>query len=156
MAARQVEGLTKKKVEVVPTETIPQGIAALLVFNYEADLEKNVSAMKAALATVHSGEITTAVRSMNLDGITVKEGQAIAFLDGELVVADDSMPQIIHKLLDKVDVEQTGLVTIYYGADTEQAEAERVGESVREKYPALEVEVVAGGQPHYNYIISVE
>jgi hypothetical protein len=156
MAAQQVQGLTKKKVEVVPTETIPQGIAALLVFNYEADLEKNVSAMKAALATVHSGEITTAVRSMNLDGITVKEGQAIAFLDGELVVADDSMPQIIHKLLDKVDVEQTGLVTIYYGADTEQAEAERVGESVREKYPALEVEVVAGGQPHYNYIISVE
>jgi dihydroxyacetone kinase-like predicted kinase len=58
--------------------------------------------------------------------------------------------------LDKVDVEQTGLVTIYYGANTEQAEAERVGESVREKYPALEVEVVAGGQPHYNYIISVE
>lgn len=156
MAARQVPPLTKKQVEVVPTETIPQGIAALLVFNYEADLEANVAAMKAALATVRSGEITTAVRSMNLDGITVKEGQAIAFLDGELVVADDSMPQVVHKLLDKVDVEQTGLVTIYYGANTEQAEAERVGESVREKYPALEVEVVAGGQPHYNYIISVE
>ena len=156
MAARQVPGLTKKKVEVVPTETIPQGIAALLVFNYEADLEANVAAMKAALSTVHSGEVTTAVRSMSLDGMTVKEGQAIAFLDGELVVADDSMPQVVHKLLDKVDVEQTGLVTIYYGANTEQAEAERVGESVREKYPALEVEVVAGGQPHYNYIISVE
>lgn len=156
MAARQVPGLTKKKVEVVPTETIPQGIAALLVFNYEADLETNVAAMKAALSTVHSGEVTTAVRSMSLDGMTVKEGQAIAFLDGALVFADDSVPQVVHKLLDKADVGQAGLVTVYYGADTEQAEAERIGESVREKYPALEVEVVAGGQPHYNYIISVE
>ncbi len=156
MAACQVPGLTKKKVEVVPTETIPQGIAALLVFNYEADLETNVAAMKAALSTVHSGEVTTAVRSMSLDGMTVKEGQAIAFLDGALVFADDSVPQVVHKLLDKADVGQAGLVTVYYGADTEQAEAERIGESVREKYPALEVEVVAGGQPHYNYIISVE
>ncbi len=156
MAARQVPELTKKQVEVVPTETIPQGIAALLVFNYEADLATNVTAMKTAISTVHSGEITTAVRSMSLDGMTVKEGQAIAFLDGELVVADDSMPQVVHKLLDRIDVEKAGLVTIYYGADTEQAEAERIGESVREKYPTLEVEVVAGGQPYYNYIISVE
>ena len=156
MAARQVPDLTKKKVEVVPTETIPQGIAALLVFNYEADLETNVAAMKTAISTVRSGEVTTAVRSMSLDGMTVEEGQAIAFLDSELVVADDSMPEVVHKLLDKVDVGQAGLVTIYYGADTEHAEAERIGESVREKYPALEVEVVAGEQPHYNYIISVE
>ena len=156
MAARQVPELTKKKVEVVPTETIPQGIAALLVFNYEADLETNVAAMNTAISTVHSGEVTTAVRSMSLNGMTVKEGQAIAFLDGELVVADDNMPQVVHKLLDKVDVGQAGLVTIYYGADTEYAEAERIGESVREKYPALEVEVVAGEQPHYNYIVSVE
>jgi DAK2 domain fusion protein YloV len=156
MAARQVPELTKKQVEVVPTETIPQGIAALLVFNYEADLATNVSAMKTAVSTVHSGEVTTAVRSMSLDGTTVKEGQAIAFLDSELVAADNSMPQVVLKLLDKVDVEKAGLVTIYYGADTEQAEAERIGESVREKYPALEVEVVAGGQPYYNYIVSVE
>ncbi len=156
LAALQVPELTKKKVEVVPTVTIPQGIAALLVFNYEADLETNVAAMKTAISTVRSGEVTTAVRSMSLSDMTVKEGQAIAFLDGELVVADDSMPQVVHKLLDKVGVEQAGLVTIYYGADTEQAEAERVGESVREKYPVLEVEVVPGEQPHYNYIISVE
>lgn len=156
MAARQVPELTKKQVQVVPTETIPQGIAALLVFNYEADLATNVAAMKTAISTVHSGEVTTAVRSMNLDGMTVKEGQAIAFLDGELVAASDNMPQVVHELLDRVDVEKAGLVTIYYGADTEQAEAERIGESVREKYPALEVEVVAGGQPYYNYIISVE
>jgi dihydroxyacetone kinase-like predicted kinase len=156
MAARQVQELTKKKVEIVPTETIPQGIAALLSFNYEADLETNVTAMKAAVEAVRSGEVTKAVRSMSHNGLTVTEGQTIAFLDGELVIAEDSIPQVVHKLLDKMNVEQSGLVTIYYGADTEGAEAEQIGQSVRKKYPAQEVEVVAGGQPHYNYIISVE
>lgn len=156
MAARQVQQLTKKKVEIVPTETIPQGIAALLSFNYEADLETNVAAMKTALEAVRSGEITTAVRSMSHNGLTVQKGQAIAFLDGELAVADASMPKAVHKLLDKMNVEQSGLITIYYGADADCAEAEKIGESLRKKYPAQEVEVVAGGQPHYNYIISVE
>ena len=156
MPARQIQELTKKKVEIVPTETIPQGIAALLSFNYEADLETNVAAMKAAMEAVRSGEVTTSVRSMSHDGLAVKEGQSIAFLDGELVIAEDSMPQVVHKLLDKMSVAQSGLVTIYYGANTECAEAEQIGESIRKKYPAQEVEVVAGGQPHYNYIISVE
>ena len=156
MAANQVQELTRKKVEVVPSETIPQGIAALLVFNYEADFETNVSAMKTALSTVRSGEVTTAVRSMIVDGLEVKKGQAIAFLDGELVVAGSNMPRVVYRLLGKMIGEQSGLVTIYYGADTEQAEAEHLGESIREKYPSQEVEVVAGRQPHYNYIISVE
>jgi hypothetical protein len=156
MAARQVHELTRKKIEVVPSETIPQGIAALLVFNYEANFETNVSAMKTALSAVRSGEVTTAVRSMSVDGVEVKKGQAIAFLDGELVVAGSNMSKVVHKLLDKMVGEQSGLVTIYYGADTEQAEAEHLGESVKEKYPSQEIEVVAGRQPHYNYIISVE
>lgn len=156
MAARQVRALTKKMVEIVPSETIPQGIAALLAFNYEADLETNVEAMKAAVEAVRSGEVTTAVRSMTRDGLAVKKGQAIAFLDGELVISDDSIAKAVLKLLDQMDVEQSGLVTIYYGADTDCTEAEQIGESVKEKFPAQEVEVVAGGQPHYNYIISVE
>jgi DAK2 domain fusion protein YloV len=156
MAANQVQELTRKQVEVVPSETIPQGIAALLVFNYEADFETNVSAMKTALSAVRSGEVTTAVRSMNVDGLDVKKGQAIAFLDGELVVAGSNIPRVVSKLLGKMVSELSGLVTIYYGADTEQAEAEHLGESIRAKYPSLEVEVVAGRQPHYNYIISVE
>jgi DAK2 domain fusion protein YloV len=156
MAARQVQELTRKTVEVVPSETIPQGIAALLVFNYEADFESNVRSMKAALSAVRSGEVTKAVRSMNVGGLQVKKGQAIAFLDGELVVAGDDMSRVVHDLLSKTIGEQNGLVTIYYGADTSQAEAEQLGEAIRQKFPSQEVEIVAGGQPHYNYIISVE
>ncbi len=156
MAAHQVQELTRKRVEVVPSETIPQGIAALLVFNYEADFETNIPAMKAALSAVRSGEVTTAVRSMNVDGLEVKKGQAIAFLDGELVVAGNDMSQVVLELLSKMVGEQNGLVTVYYGADTSQAEAEQLGEAIRQKFPSQEVEIVAGGQPHYNYIISVE
>ncbi|MEE9400562.1 MAG: DAK2 domain-containing protein [Dehalococcoidia bacterium] len=156
LAAGQVLALTQKKVEVVPTKTIPQGVAALLALNHEEDLEANVAAMKKALSTVRSGEVTTAVRSMELDSLSVKKGQAIAFLDGRLVIADGNMPQVVLDLLAMMDVEGGGLVTIYYGADTESAEAEQVAESVQRKYPSQEVEVVAGGQPYYNYIVSVE
>lgn len=156
MAAGQVPALTKKRVEVVPSESIPQGIAALLAFNHEADLEANAAAMNSMLSTVRSGEVTRAVRSMDLDGLSIKRGQAIAFLDGKLVVAARSVPRAVINLVDKMGVEQGGLVTIYYGADTDSGEAQQIAHSLREKYAAQEVEVVAGGQPHYSYIISVE
>jgi hypothetical protein len=93
---------------------------------------------------------------MELNGLSVKKGQAIAFLDGRLVIADGNMPQVILDLLAMMDVEEGELITIYYGADTESAEAEQVAESVQRKYPSQEVELVAGGQPYYNYIVSVE
>jgi len=156
LAAGQVSALTQKKVEVVPTKTIPQGIAALLALNHDVDLEGNSAAMKKALSTVRSGEITTAVRSMELDGLSVKKGQAIAFLDRRLVIADGSMPQVILDLLAMMGVEEGGLITIYYGAGTESSEAEQIAELVQKKYPSQEVEVVAGGQPYYNCIVSVE
>lgn len=156
LAAHQTSALTHKTVEVVPTKTIPQGIAALLVLNQETDLATNTVVMKEVLSTVFSGEITRAVRSMELDGISVREGQAIAFLDGELVAASDSMAEVIFMLLSRVDVEHNGLVTIYYGADTSTAEAEQTAESIRDTFPVQEVDIVNGGQPHYNFIISVE
>jgi len=156
LAAEQVADLTRKNVEVVPSKTIPQGIAALLVLNHEVDLKENAAAMQKALSTVRSGEITRAVREMEHDGLLIKKGQTIAFLDRKLVLADGNMTRVVLKLLDLMDVDEGGLITIYYGADTESSEAEHVAESVREKYFAQEVEVVAGGQPHYNYVVSVE
>ena len=155
-AAGQVASLTRKNVDVVPTRTIPQGIAALLVLNQEADLRANVDSMTRALGTVRSGEITVAVRSMDLAGLLIEKGQAIAFLDGTLVVAGGLMPEVVLDLISLMGVEEGGLVTIYCGANAGAAEAEEVAASVRERYPDLEVEVVAGGQPHHNYIVSVE
>ncbi|MBE0481181.1 MAG: DAK2 domain-containing protein, partial [Dehalococcoidia bacterium] len=145
-AARQVPPLTEKDVQIVPTTTIPQGVTALLAFNQDADLKANVAQMEKAISAVRSGEITRAVRSMSLDGMVIREGQAIAFLDGRLVAADDSVAQAVLRMLRKVHFEQGGLLTVYYGADADSNEAEKLAESIRKSYPAQEVEVIAGGQ----------
>jgi len=155
-AANQIVSLSRKVVGVVPSTTIPQGISALLALNHEADLETNAAAMRKALSAVRSGEVTTAVRSMDYNGLSVKQGQTVAFLDGTLVAADGDMAQVVLKLLSLMSVEEGGLITIYYGADADRSEAGQIAASVQEKYPAQEVELVAGGQPHYSYIVSVE
>jgi len=156
LGAEQVRRLSAKRVEVVPTETIPQGVAALLAFNYEADLEANVAAMKKAISTVKTVEVTTAVRPAKIGDLDVKEGQAIAFLDGKVVAAGDGIPQLVNEVLEQIDIAGSEIITIYYGADTERAEAEGIAEVLRQKYPHIEVEAIYGGQPHYNYLISVE
>ena len=156
LAANQVISLSPKNVEVVPSTTIPQGIAALLVLNHEADLATNATAMRDSLSSVRSGEVTTAVRSMEYNGLSVNKGQTVAFLDGKLVLADGDISQVVLKLISMMAVEEGGLITIYCGADADSKEAERVAALVRDTYPSQEVELVAGGQPHYNYIVSVE
>jgi DAK2 domain fusion protein YloV len=156
LGAEQARVLTAKRLEIVPAETIPQGVAALLAFNYEADLEVNIMAMKKAISTVRTVEVTTTVRSATFGDLAVKKGQAIAFLDGELVAVGDRIPRIVNKVLNQMDLAESEIVTIYYGADTEGAEAEEIAERLRQKYPHLEVEAIYGGQPHYNYILSVE
>jgi dihydroxyacetone kinase-like predicted kinase len=156
LTAGQVQSLTKKTVQVVPAKTIPQGVAALLAFDYEADLETNVQSMEGALATVKSIEVTRSIRSTRLGGFDIKKSQAIGLLDGDLVAVRDKPEDTLSEVLAKVKLDRVEVITIYYGADTTQAEAEGVGALVREKHPGLQVEVIGGGQPHYNYIVSVE
>jgi len=156
LTAEQVLSLTDKMVEIVPTQTIPQGVAALLSFDYEADFETNVQLMKEAKSAVKTIEITRAIRSAHLDGLSIKKRQAIGLLDGELLAAGNNTIDTLNKILAKLDLRKSEIITIYYGADTELAEAEKVNSSIREQYPHLQVEVVKGGQPHYNYIISIE
>ena len=156
LTAEQVQSLTEKRIEVVPTRTIPQGIAALLAFDYEADFETNVQIMKKSKSAVKSIEITRAVRSTQLDGLKIKKKQAIGFLDGGLVAVGDNTADVIKEVLARLDLDEVEVITIYYGADTEPAGAEQVGVTIREQHPRLQVEVIRGGQPHYNYIVSVE
>jgi hypothetical protein len=155
-AANQVQSLTEKSIAIVPTETIPQGVAALLAFDYEAELEANTQLMNKARSQVKTIEVTRAVRSTQLNGLSIRKKQAIGLLDGELLAAGNNTIDILNKMLTKLDLTKTEVVTIYYGADTESAEAEQISVSVREQHPHLQVEVVRGGQPHYNYIISIE
>jgi len=156
LTAEQVSGLTEKKIHVVPTRTIPQGVAALLAFDYEADLETNTVSMYQAQAEVKSIEVTRAVRATRLGRLDIKKNQAIGFLDGDLVAVGDKTDAVLNEVLERVEPDKAEVVTIYYGSDTKSAEAEQVAAAIREGYPQLQVEVVQGGQPHYNYIASVE
>lgn len=156
LTAQQVPPLTQKQVVVVPTETIPQGIAALLAFDYEADLATNTRLMQEAKSAVKTIEITRAVRSAHLDGLSIKKNQNIGLLDGELLATGNNTIDILNKILARLNLNKAEIFTIYYGGDTKKAEAEQIGASVHEKYPQLETEVVKGGQPYYNYIVSIE
>jgi len=156
LTAEQVQSLTEKRIEVVPTQTTPQGVAALLAFDYEADFETNAQLMREAQSTVKTIEITRAVRSTQLDGLNIKKRQTIALLDGDLLAAGNDTIDILSKMLAKLNLSKTGVITIYYGADTELAEAEQVSASIREQHPQLQIEVIRGGQPHYHYIVSIE
>ena len=156
LTAGQVQSLTNKTIQVVPSKTIPQGVAALLAFDYEADFETNTSIMTEALSTVKSIEVTRAVRSAKLNGLSIKKRQAIGFLDGALIAVGDKMAEVVNDVLDKADLDKADVVTIYYGADAKEAEAEEINKNISLQYPNLQVEVVNGGQPHYEYIISIE
>lgn len=155
--AFQVQPLTSKEVAVVPTRTFPQGVAALIAFNYEDSLQKNAEAMEEAIATVKTVEVTNAVRDTQMKGLKVSKGQAIAIVDDEeLVAAGDSMAEVVFEALDKAGVESAEVVTMYYGADVEVAQAEQIIQELRNKHPDKQVEIVSGGQPHYGYIVSLE
>jgi len=156
LTAEQVPSLTKKTVEVVPTKTIPQGVVALLSFDYEADFNTNAQIMKKALSSVRSIEVTRAVRSTKVNGLKIKRKQPIGLLDGDLVAVGDSNIDVINQVLAKIDLDKAEIVTIYYGADAESAEAEQISAIISEQQPQLQIEVIRGGQPHYSYIISIE
>jgi DAK2 domain fusion protein YloV len=155
-AAKQVRGLTSKKVRVVSTETVPQGVAALLAFNYDADLKTNTAMMEDALSAVKTIEVTRAVRPAKIGNFKILHRQAIGFVDGELKVVGDKPAQVLVDVLEGLATEKNEIVTVYYGKRTKRSEAEEAVEAIRERHPNLEVELVYGGQPHYNYIASVE
>ncbi|GAB4399053.1 MAG: DAK2 domain-containing protein [Anaerolineales bacterium] len=156
MAANQAKEVTVKNVQVVPTRTVPQGLAAMLSFDPSGDVEVIAEKMNKAMNSVKTGEITVATRSVEIDGVTVKDGQVIALLDGKLVASADTVEQGLFELLEKAEASEHEIVTLFFGEDMTHAEANRFADAVREKYSNLEVEVQEGGQPHYQFILSIE
>jgi hypothetical protein len=156
MAANQAKEVTVKQVAVVPSKTAPQGLAAMLVLDPNGDLDAVAGRMNMALASVKTGEITIATRSVEIDGVKVKEGQVIALLEGKLVTAAESVEQAVLDVVKKAGAEEHELITMIHGEDLKPAEANRMADVVREKYPNLEVELQDGGQPHYQFILSIE
>ncbi len=152
-AAKQV---TDKQVIVIPTRTVPQGIAAMLSFNTEGDLQNVAAMMGEARIGVVTGEVTRATRSIQMDGVDVEEGQLIGLVDGTLVVSGAALPDVVRDLLARMDAAEHELITLYYGAEVSAAEAEALAQTLQSAYPAQEFEVFQGGQPYYYYILSVE
>ncbi len=156
LAAQAARDVTVKEVHVVPSRTIPQGLAAMLMHNPEGEVESVAEKMIASLDTVRTGEVTTATRTVEIDGVNVETGQVIALLDGKLVLAASSVEEACLSLLEKAEMDDYELVTLYAGADYPRAEANRIGDLLQDKYPDHEVEMQDGGQPHYQLIISIE
>lgn len=156
MAANQAKDVTVKKVAVVPSKTIPQGLSAMLSLQPDGELDSVADRMIKALGNVKTGEITTATRSVEIDGVKVENGQVISLLDGKLVASAGSVEEGCMALLEKANAEDHELVTLFYGENMSHAEANHIADMIRTKYSNLEVEVQEGGQPHYQFIISVE
>jgi len=156
LAAQQAESLSSKRVRVVPTRTIPEGIAALLAFNYQADLDTNVKIMSEGTEYVETGEVTTAVRAVHVNGVQVEEGQTIGLLNGRLVTSGESIEGVIEDLLHRMEADQAEILTIYYGEDVSEEDAQHIAGLIRQWFPEQEAELVSGGQPHYLYILSAE
>jgi len=156
LAANQAKEVTVKQVQVIPSCNVPQGLSAMLHLNPDGDLDKIAERMTEALDAVVSGEITVAVRSVEIDGVQVQEGQAIALMNGKLAVSAETVESVVFQLLEKAHAEDFELLTFFYGEEMPHKEAHRIADLVREKYANQEIEVQEGGQPHYHFIISIE
>lgn len=156
LAANQAKEVTVKQVAVVPSKTVPQGLAAMLAHNPDGEVDAVAEKMSKSLASVQTGEITIATRTVEIDGVNVETGQVIALLDGNLVLSAASVENAVLGFLEKAEATKHELITFYYGEDLNRNEAFRIVDVAREKYSAQEIEVQDGGQPHYPFLISVE
>ncbi|MDQ2885041.1 MAG: DAK2 domain-containing protein [Chloroflexota bacterium] len=156
LSAQQVLGLTQKEVYVVPSKSMPQGIAALSTFNFGADFATNCETMTEAIQQIDTAEITRAVRTVELGDLQVREGDFIGVVNGNLVVASQNIKQVMHDTLQRMDIDSHEIVTLYSGEDVTEEEAQQMVRRVKEQHSHLEIELVNGGQPYYAYIISAE
>jgi DAK2 domain fusion protein YloV len=156
LAAQAAAQLTVKHVTVIPSRTIPQGMAAMLRLIPSGNPEDVATDMNSVLNDVETGEITTATRSVELDGVNITQGQIIGLLNGKLVLASENLNSATLGLLEKARADQYELITLFYGLDVTRREVDVIADSIRKEYPKQEIEVQEGGQPHYQFIISIE
>jgi uncharacterized protein len=145
-----------KDVRVVATTTIPQGLAALLALDVTGEMEDAVEAMSSASKNIETGEVTTATRSVTLNGVKVKDGQIIGLHNDILRIAGNDVNTVVVNLLEEMGVSSLELISIYYGADVKRRDAETLVEHLAGLYPDHEIELQPGGQVHYFYILSAE
>ncbi|KGR80396.1 DAK2 domain-containing protein [Ureibacillus manganicus] len=156
MAAEQAVELLDIEAAVVPTKTIPQGMAAILAYNPEASVQDNKAGMTRALANVKTGQVTYAVRDTSIDGVEIRKDDYMSLAEGKIVLSTPNMMDAAQKVISDLVDEDTEIITIIYGIDATDEQANEVAEFVEETYPDVEVEIVEGKQALYPFIFSIE
>ena len=141
---------------VIPTKTVPQGIATMLAFDPETDGETNAENMKESYGEVLTGSVTYAVRDTEFDGQEIHEGNYLGLAEGTIACCGEDMKEITLQLAEKLLEDKNDLLTIYYGQDTTEDAANEIADELSEKYPDTDIEVISGGQPVYYYLLSAE
>ena len=155
-AAEQAAESSDKPVYVVPTKSMPQGVAAALAFSAESNAEENADEMTEAAADVRTGEVTTAVRSASVDDVDVEAGQLMGLLDNRVVTAGGALPDVVAAVLREAEISEEELVTLYAGEPVTDDDTSSVVDALAEAFPGVELEIVPGGQPHYHFLLSIE
>ena len=156
MAANQAKALSDKNIIVIPSKNVPQGFTSLVSFNADASVEENEATMVEALSMVKSGQVTYAVRDTVMNDIEVKEGNFIGIGEGKLLSAGENKEDITLGLIEKLVDEDTAIITLFYGEEVTEEEANKFKSILEEKYEDIDIELYYGGQPIYYYLISVE
>ena len=156
LAAEQVKELTDLNVIVIPTKNMPQGIAAIAVFNEDADLDENIFMMNESADLVKCGQVTYAVRDTRINGVDVENGDIMAVIGSDLSVVGSDVNEVAKELAEKLVDEDSGVISIYYGKDIEKEKATELSAYLENKYSDLDVNLNYGGQNVYYYIIAVE
>jgi dihydroxyacetone kinase-like predicted kinase len=156
LAAETAQTLSVKNVKVIPSVNIPQGLSALLRLDPDGDLDEIVQEMVSALGDVDAGEITTATRTVDLNGVEVLSGENIGLLNGKLVVSGKTTSETTIALLKKANMDEKERVTLFTGDNISQDEVTAISSQIKDEFPDHEIEVHEGGQPHYQFLISLE
>ena len=157
LAANQARDMTKdKKIVVIPTKTVPQGISAMVSYVPNLTAEENEAAMNDAIAAVKTGQVTYAVRDTTIDGVEIHQDDYMGIGDKGILSNGRDLKEVVLAMLEKMADDSAELISIYYGQDVKEEDGESIRDAVAEKFPSLDVEFQSGGQPVYYYIISVE
>ena len=157
MAANQARELVQEKnIMVIPTKTVPQGISALLAFDPESTVEENQEAMKDMITHVRTGEVTYAVRDTHIDNVEIHQGDIMSVGDDGLLSVGTDIHDVAVNSVERMMFDEAELISVYYGKEYSEENAERIAQTLSEKYPNCDVEVDSGGQPVYYCILAVE
>ncbi len=157
LAANQAQSLVKDKdIVVIPTKTVPQGITAVINYVPDLSVEENTTAMMEEMKGVATGQVTYAVRDTNIDGQEIKQGDFMGLGDKGILSVGTAISSVTLDMVEALVTEEMELISIYYGAEIEEEDAEKLKEQIEEKFPDCDIELQYGGQPIYYYIVSAE